>query len=83
MIDSAFGRTNANWVAAMAMKARIGQVLYWAGCIISAFLVMVGLNSAFYANSDFERFVTLAGWLVLAGVAYLIARTVRHVLAGI
>jgi hypothetical protein len=36
------------------MKARIGQVLYWAGCIISAFLVMVGLNSAFYANSDFD-----------------------------
>ena len=60
----------------MAMKARIGQVLYWAGCIISAFLVMVGLNSAFYANSDFERFVALAGWLVLAGVADLVARAV-------
>ena len=68
----------------MAMKARLGQVFYWAGCIFSAFLVTVGkLNSAFYANSDFERFITLAGWLVLAGVAYLIARAVRHVLAGI
>ena len=74
---------DANWVAEMAIKARIGQVFYWAGCIFSAFLVMGGLNSAFYANSDFERFITLAGWLVLAGVAYLVARAVRHVLAGI
>ena len=65
------------------MKAQLGQVLYWAGCILSAFLVLVALNSAFYANSDFERFITLVEWLVLAGVAYLIARTVRRVLAGI
>ena len=62
------------------MRARLGQTLYWAGCIISAFLVLVALNGAFYANSDFERFFTLVGWLVLAGVAYLIARVVRHVL---
>ena len=48
--------------------------------MISAFLVLVALNGAFYANSDFERFFTLVGWLVLAGVAYLIARVVRHVL---
>ena len=64
------------------MKARLGQLLYWAGCIIAAFLVMAGVSNIFYANSDFERFITLVGWLVLAGVAYLIARTVRRVLAG-
>jgi len=64
------------------MKARLGQTLYWVGCIISAFLVLFALDGAFYANSEFERFFTLVGWLVLAGVAYLIARVVRHVLAG-
>ena len=51
-------------------------------CIIAAFLAMAGVSNLFYANSDFERFITLVGWLVLAGLAYLIARTVRRVLAG-
>ena len=64
------------------MKARLGQLLYWAGCIIAAFLAMAGVSNLFYANSDFERFITLVGWLVLAGLAYLIARTIRRVLAG-
>jgi hypothetical protein len=40
---------------AIAMKTRLGNAIYWAGCVISALLVMVGLNSAFDANSDFER----------------------------
>jgi hypothetical protein len=40
------------------------------------------VSNLFYVNSDFEQFITLVGWLVLAGVAYLIARTVRRVLAG-
>jgi hypothetical protein len=65
---------------AIAMKTLLGNAIYWAGCVISALLVMVGLNSAFYANSDFERLFTLVGWLVLAGVALLIARTVRRVM---
>jgi hypothetical protein len=64
------------------MKTLLGNAIYWAGCVISALLVVVGLNSVFYANSDFERFFTLVGWLVLAGIAYLIARTVRRVLAS-
>jgi hypothetical protein len=64
------------------MKARLGQTLYWAGCIISTFLVLVALDGAFYANSQFERFFTPVGCFVLAGIAHLIARVVRHVLAG-
>ena len=62
------------------MKTRLGTAIYWAGCVISALLVIVGLNSVLYANSDFERLFTLVGWLVLAGVAFLSARTVRRVL---
>jgi hypothetical protein len=62
------------------MKTRLGTAIYWAGRVISALLVIVGLNSVLYANSDFERLFTLVGWLVLAGVAFLIARTVRRVL---
>ena len=65
------------------MLSRLGNVLYWIGCIVGLICVAIALLGAVAANESTANRITIA---VLAGVvglvAWLIGWACRYVLAG-
>lgn len=61
------------------MAARLGQVFYWAGCVVAAVILLLGLPTIF--NPDGPGFPILSA-LVVAFVIWLIGRACLYVLAG-
>jgi hypothetical protein len=65
------------------MAARIGNVLYWLGCIVAALIVMGGI--AVYVVEGHGRSdgigVTI-GFFVVAFIAWLIGRALLYVLSA-
>ena len=62
---------------------RLGNVLYWIGCIIAA--LIVGVATALYVNEGSTRSDDLptVGFLILiATIVWTIGRACRYVLAG-
>jgi hypothetical protein len=65
--------------AAEVMAARLGDVLYWAGCLIGGLLVINGI----WPYVETQRYHSDMLWVVGAGVVcWLIGRACRYVLAG-
>jgi hypothetical protein len=61
------------------MLARLGNVLYWAGCLLAIpFLVFAGV--LFYDNR--QDIVAWAGSITIAVVLGLLGRACKYVLAG-
>jgi hypothetical protein len=60
------------------MLARLGDVLYWVGCLLAVLLVAAAI--AYYNFGD----IRLAELLLVIGIAviWMIARACRYVLAG-
>ena len=59
------------------MAARLGDVLYWAGTIIAALAIGLGV----YVLNYGDQFV--AGVLIIFGIlCWLLGRAIRYVLAG-
>jgi hypothetical protein len=60
---------------------RLGWVLYWAACIVTAFSAALGLLG-FFVNPDI---ISLQAWMVLwpfAIVVWLVGRAIRYFLEG-
>jgi hypothetical protein len=65
------------------MLARLGDVLYWLGCILAGLTVAAGAFLWFaegHARKD--GIAVVAGFLVFALILWLIGRACRYVLAG-
>jgi len=65
------------------MAARIGNVIYWLGCIIAGLTVMAGV--AVYiveGHSRSDGVVVTAGFFITAFVFWLVGRAMRYVLAA-
>jgi hypothetical protein len=66
------------------MAARLGNVLYWIGCIVAALIllydgVLLSLEEPTQLARDFSVFVFIA---IAALVVWLIGRACRYVLSG-
>lgn len=62
------------------MAARLGDVLYWIGCGIAVFFVLIFILVA--SNSGPDAPFYLGVYAVLAIVSWLIGRACRYILAG-
>ena len=65
------------------MLARLGNVLYWLGCIVAALLVIGGF-ALWFSEGRYrpDGYNVLIGFGVVAFVVWLIGRACRYVLAG-
>jgi hypothetical protein len=61
------------------MLVLLGNVLYWAGCLVAVTLV---LTSIFYFNSQHIKPLELLVLFGLAVIVWVIGRACRYVLAG-
>jgi hypothetical protein len=61
------------------MLARLGDVLYWAGCLLAVLLVAAAI--AYYNFGDIKLFELLI-LIGLAVIVWMIGRACRYVLAG-
>ena len=61
------------------MLARLGDVLYWAGCLLAVLLVAAAI--AYYNFEDIKLFELLI-LIGLAVIVWMIGRACRYVLAG-
>jgi hypothetical protein len=62
------------------MIARLGNVLYWAGCI---FAVIIGGGGALIARNDtYNPWGMFLSFAVIAAVVWVIGKTCRYILAG-
>jgi hypothetical protein len=61
------------------MLARLGEVLYWAGCLLAALLVAAAIA---YYNFEDIKLVELLILIGLAVIVWMIGRACRYVLAG-
>jgi hypothetical protein len=67
-----------------AMLARLGNVLYWAGCIFAAIIVGLGIYVFWIAEGQVRSngVPVLIGFLVVAIAVWAIGRACRYVLSG-
>jgi hypothetical protein len=62
------------------MIARLGNVLYWTGCI---FAVLIASGGALMAHNDtFNPGGILTLFLVIAGIVWAVGRACLYILAG-
>ncbi len=68
------------------MASRLGDVLYWIGCLFTAVFVAGGVAMQFVAIPDHEpvsnRLFLTFSFIILAVGAWLIGRAAKYVLAG-
>jgi hypothetical protein len=66
------------------MAARIGNVIYWLGCIIAALFVLAGVAEYIAEGSSRggEGVLILVVFLVLGFVSWLIGRALRYILSA-
>jgi len=65
------------------MLARLGNVLYWLGCILAAVLITGGIALWIgEGQSSPNGYYILSGFAVVALVVWLIGRACRYVLSG-
>lgn len=63
------------------MASRLGQVIYWAGCVIAAVAIGLGILAASIRGGP-DQIAIVAALFIAAVLAYLIGRGVLYVLAG-
>ena len=61
------------------MLARLGDVLYWAGCLLAVLLVAADIA---YYNLEYIKLAELLLVIGIAVIVWMIARACRYVLAG-
>ena len=64
------------------MITRLGDVLYWAGCVLSALTLLFGiLVGMMMMDTKDQVFATFVGALT-AAITWAVGRACRYVLAG-
>ena len=61
------------------MLARLGEVLYWVGCLLAVLLVAAAIA---YYNFEYIKLAELLILIGLAVIVWMISRACRYVLAG-
>jgi hypothetical protein len=61
------------------MLARLGDVIYWFGCIVAAVILALGVFDYWFGR---DGLVVLGSWAALAGIPWLIGTAIRYVLTG-
>jgi hypothetical protein len=68
------------------MAARLGNVLYWTGCILAGLIVVLGLTIHFAVDpasaAGRSPEIVIAATLVAAAIVWLVGRALRYILAG-
>jgi uncharacterized protein with PQ loop repeat len=64
------------------MAHRIGNVLYWLGCIVAGLTALLAVFVFFTSQNQSEGLLVMLFVLVFAFLAWLIGRACRYVLAG-
>lgn len=67
------------------MLARLGIVLYWAGCVVAGLclaLVLVNLVVGILGGWEAEALFHILVFLLLALIAWIVGLTLRYILAG-
>jgi hypothetical protein len=62
------------------MPARLGDVLYWSGCVVAGCLALVAFVAARNANDT--GIIVGVVFAVSALIAWIVGRACRYVLAG-
>jgi len=62
------------------MITRLGDVLFWLGCLLAVACLAIGLYG--FASSRSEAWGVLGSWVLIAVAFWLIGRACRYVLAG-
>jgi hypothetical protein len=69
--------------SALEMSARIGNVIYWFGCVITGLTAMMGIYVyVMDGHSRSDGVVVTAGFFAAALVFWLIGRAVLYVLSA-
>jgi hypothetical protein len=63
------------------MIERLGNALYWIGCIISGLFLLAAAAGAVFGHGP-DRIFTTGIFLAIALVAWIISRACRYVLTG-
>jgi hypothetical protein len=63
------------------MIARLGQVLYWTGCIVAALILAAGFV-LFSGTAGGDLLFNASLTVVAATLTFLLGRAARYVLAG-
>jgi hypothetical protein len=65
------------------MAERIGNVLYWLGCIIAALVAAIGIGVyVVEGHGRGDGMMMLVVFLILAFIPWLIGRALRYILSG-
>jgi hypothetical protein len=66
------------------MVARLGNVLYWLGCILAGLFIVGGVAEWFgEARYRPDGYGIIIGFAVVAFIIWLIGRACRYVLSGV
>jgi hypothetical protein len=64
------------------MAGRIGNVLYWLGCIVAGLSVLVGVAAYVEEHNKSGGLFVTGFFIVVALVVWLVGRACRYVLSG-
>jgi uncharacterized membrane protein YvlD (DUF360 family) len=65
------------------MTARLGNVLYWLGCIVAALVMVLGVAEyVMEGHSRSDGVWIFLGFIVVAFIAWIIGRACRYVFGG-
>jgi hypothetical protein len=64
------------------MAARIGNVLYWLGCIVAALILIADVAIYFGEGRAHSDGVVFVVFLIAAIISWGIGRAARYILAG-
>lgn len=65
------------------MAGRIGNVLYWLGCIVAGLITILAVGMYLAETHNKSEALLVSGFiLIFAVAAWLIGRACRYVLAG-
>ena len=63
------------------MIERLGNALYWTGCIISGLFLLAAAAGAVFVGHGPDRVFTIGTFLAIALIAWIIGAACRYVLA--
>jgi hypothetical protein len=61
------------------MLARLGDVIYWLGCIVAAAILALGVFDYWFSKGGL---VVLISWMALAAGLWLIGEAIRYILTA-
>ena len=61
------------------MLARLGDAIYWLGCIVAAVILAIGVAEYSFG---YERLSALISWTALAAIPWAIGGAIRYILTG-